>query len=114
MIHLAFLSMFWHPLGQCAGTHAEVARCRSYNWWSGIASDISEVTLPVGVAAFYLRHTCGASWRCLRWAHHKVDGTTASVCHVHHTGAHHRRLQLHHRRKHAERLGHGESPGMGP
>jgi hypothetical protein len=81
-----------------------------YQSWSGILSDVSEVTLPVGVAAFYLQHTCGASWRCLRWAHHKVDGTTTSVCHVHHTGAHHRRLQLRHRRKHADRLGHGESP----
>jgi hypothetical protein len=81
-----------------------------YQSWSGILSDVSEVTLPVGLAGFYLHHTCGASWRCLRLAHHKVDGTTASVCHRHHTSGHHRKLQLRHKRKHAHRLGHGESP----
>jgi hypothetical protein len=81
-----------------------------YQLYSGAGSDISELTLPIGFAAFYLQHTCKASPRCLRWAHHKVDGTTASVCHRHHTTGNHRRLQLRHRRKHAGRLGHGESP----
>jgi hypothetical protein len=82
---------------------------RGYQAWSGAISDISEVTLPIGVAAFYLQHTCKASHWCPRWAHHKVDGTTASVCHVHHTQGHHRKLQLRHRRKYGHRLGHGES-----
>jgi hypothetical protein len=104
-----FPGWFWHPLGECSGTHAEYLRCRSYNWWSGAASDISEITLPIGVAAFYLQHTCKASRWCPRWAHHKVDGTTASVCHVHHTRGHHHKLQLRHRRKYGHRLGHGES-----
>jgi hypothetical protein len=29
-----------HPLGVCAGTHAQVIACRGYNLWSGIASDV--------------------------------------------------------------------------
>jgi hypothetical protein len=108
--HLAFLSMFWHPLGQCSGTVREVARCRSYNWWSGIASDVSEVTLLAGALAVYKQHNCKGCWWCPLWAHHKVDGTTASVCHWHHTLAHHHKLQLRHKRRHAGRLAHGESP----
>ena len=81
-----------------------------YQSWSGIISDVSEVTLPIGVVAFYIQHTCKGHWWCWRWAHHKVDGTTASVCHTHHTTEHHERLQKRHKRKHPDRLAHGESP----
>lgn len=91
----------WHPL---IGP--------GYQFWSGIASDVSEVTLVGGVGAFYLQHTCKASRWCPRWAHHKVGGTTASVCHVHHTAGHHEKLQLRHKLKYGHRLGHGESPEL--
>jgi hypothetical protein len=110
VIHLAFLSMFWHPLGQCSGTAHEVARCRSYNWWSGIASDIAEVTLLSAVFAVYKQHTCRAHWWCPCWAKHPVAGTTASVCAIHHTVEGHKRLQRRHRHKYGHRLAHGESP----
>lgn len=100
----------WHPLGQCAGTHAELIRCRSYNFWSGSASDISEITL-IGIAVgVYKQHTCRAHWWCPCWATHKVKGTTASVCHFHHSTEHHEKLQARHQRRHPDRLGHGDSP----
>lgn len=62
------------------------------------------------VAAVYRQHNCRAHWWCPLWGHHKVKGTTAVVCHVHHTHEHHRKLQARHKRKYAHRLGHGESP----
>lgn len=61
------------------------------------------------IAAVYKQHNCKAHWWCPLWAHHKVNGTTASVCHIHHTAEHHRLLQIHHRRNHPNRLSHGES-----
>jgi hypothetical protein len=89
----------WHPL---LGP--------GYQFWSGVASDISEITLLAGAFAIYKQHNCKGRWWCPMWAHHKVDGTTASVCHVHHTAEHHERLQRRHNRKHPDRLAHGESP----
>jgi hypothetical protein len=83
---------------------------RGYQAWSGAISDISEVTLPIGVAAFYLQHTCKASHWCPFVAKHPVNGTTASVCPMHHTAQIHKRLQRRHERKHGHRLSHGDSP----
>lgn len=31
---------WWHPLGQCAGTRAEIDRCHSYNWHSGLEGNL--------------------------------------------------------------------------
>jgi hypothetical protein len=44
---------FWHPLGQCAGTHAELIRCQSYNWHSGLEGNLLAVLalLPLVFAA---------------------------------------------------------------
>jgi hypothetical protein len=111
MIHvLAFWSIWLHPLGQCSGTAHEVSRCKSYNWVSGAGADISELTMLGLVLTVYKQHTCRAHWWCPCWAHHKVEGTTASVCHWHHTASAHRKLQQRHKRKYAHRLGHDESP----
>lgn len=75
-------SWLWHPLGQCAGAHAEYVRCRSYNFWSGIASDLGEITLLTGVAAYLYKHNCHRH-RCprLSW---QEDAEGHPVCKVHH------------------------------
>jgi hypothetical protein len=110
VIHiLAFWSIWLHPLGQCPGDAAEVARCKSYNNYSGGFADVGNLTLLGIVLTVYKQHTCRAHWWCPCWAKHKVDGTTASVCHWHHTESAHRKLQQRHRRKHGGRLAHGES-----
>jgi hypothetical protein len=110
MIHLlAFWSIWLHPLGQCSGTAHEVARCKSYNNYSGAFADVGQITLLSFVVAVYKQHTCRAHWWCPCWAKHKVDGTTASVCHWHHTAENHQKLQRRHTRKYAHRLGHEES-----
>jgi len=89
---LAFLSMFWHPLGQCAGTAHEVARCRSYNFWSGIGSDLGELTLITGVAVAFWRTRkhlechVEAPRPCHRIGH-PVAGTGHRACRRHHPHA---------------------------
>lgn len=54
---------FWHPIGTqaCKATYhtaAQVRDCLGYNYHSGIGSDLSEVTLLVGIAVFWLKHNC--------------------------------------------------------
>jgi hypothetical protein len=118
MIHLlAFWSIWIHPLGQCSAASTdhmiaahEIARCKSYNWVSGAGADLSELGIFGVVLAAYKQHTCRAHWWCPCVAKHKVDGTTASVCHFHHTDALHRKLQARHKHKYSRRLAHGESP----
>jgi hypothetical protein len=83
---------FWHPLGQCAGTHAEVIRCKSYNWWSGIASDLGEVTLigglVIGSRKFKKQHECHVESpvNCKRFGR-PVPGTGHIACRKHHPHA---------------------------
>jgi hypothetical protein len=67
----------------------------------------------LGIFAVYKQHNCKARWWCPLWSHHKVAGTTASVCHAHHTVKLHQRLQRRHERKHPYRLAHGDSPRYG-
>lgn len=103
-LHLAFLLELnhWdlnHPL-----------KGNGYQSWSGILSDVAEITLLGGVISVYKQHACRAHWWCPCIAKHKVDGTAASVCHFHHSAKHHRKLQLRHKRKHPDLLTHGESP----
>ena len=71
----------WHPLGQCAGTHAEIIRCRSYNFWSGSFSDVGEITLVAGAIGLYYKANCHEH-RCLRLSWHK-DADSHPVCKVH-------------------------------
>ncbi len=94
IIHVATIgpAWLWHPLGQCAGNTHEVLRCKSYNLWSGIISDVSEITL-LGVFL-------GAAWRvrkhfechvelpknCHRIGH-PVLGTGHRACRRHHPHA---------------------------
>ena len=114
MIDILAISSIWlHPLGQCAGDTAEIARCKSYNWYSGLGADFGEITLVGSLGALiaiYRQHNCKATWWCPFWMHHKVDGTSASVCHLHHTEDMHRKMQARHRVRHPNRLAHGESP----
>jgi hypothetical protein len=60
-----------HPLGSCTGSAALVSRCKGYNFWSGIGSDLGEVTLLTAVVAAYWHHTCHVTrcWRLGRFAH---------------------------------------------
>jgi hypothetical protein len=60
-----------HPLGSCTGSAALVVRCKGYNFWSGIGSDLGEITLLTAVLATYWHHTCnvGRCWRLGRFAH---------------------------------------------
>jgi hypothetical protein len=82
----------WHPLGQCAGTHAEMIRCKSYNFWSGTASDAGEITLVTGLLAaaigWYVRRECHVESpkNCRRIGHH-VPGTAHFACREHHPHA---------------------------
>jgi hypothetical protein len=76
----------YHPLGQCAGDHAEVIRCKSYNLWSGSVSDISEITLifavSSGVVMMWRKHNCHEH-RCWRLSWHP-DEDGHPVCKKHH------------------------------
>jgi hypothetical protein len=82
----------WHPLGQCAGTHAEVVRCRSYNAHSGIFGQIA--ILGSVVAGFlatyrlYRKHTECHVEGCSKRGH-PVHGTPYRACHEHHPASVH-------------------------
>lgn len=56
---------------------------RAYAFWSGIGSDIGELTIIGGLVAIYRKHNCHARgcWRVGRLA---VAGTPYVVCHRHH------------------------------
>ena len=75
----------WHPLGQCAGTHAEVIRCKSYNFWSGVSGSFI-TSLPgwcVALALFLRHHNCHehGCWRAAK------NGRTHCKKHNHLEGA---------------------------
>jgi hypothetical protein len=65
-----------HPLGYCTGTPHVVELCKGYNFWSGIGSDISEITLVFMVIgallAFWHHHNCHAVG-CRRIGHMHPD-----------------------------------------
>jgi hypothetical protein len=102
----------YHPLGVCVGSHATVIKCKSYNFHSGIEGNIGELALIGSIFAVYKQHNCKAHWWCPMWGHNKVKGTTAVVCHIHHTYNLHQKLQKLHRHKYSNRLAHGESPEL--
>lgn len=59
----------------------------AYAWWSGAGSDVGELTMLAGLAAF-LRHRNCHVHRCWRLGRHPVGGTGHVVCRRHHpTGA---------------------------
>lgn len=78
--------MIWyvvsHPLGYCAGTHTQVMQCKGYNLWSGIVSDIGEVTL-VGMAIGLIKHRNCHVKGCKSVMTHPVPGTPFKACKSH-------------------------------
>jgi hypothetical protein len=73
--------MIWHWLLHVLGVDNVAGSW--YGWWSGAGSDIGEITLIAGVAAF-LRHKNCHVHGCLRIGRHPVAGTTHTVCRRHH------------------------------
>jgi hypothetical protein len=88
----------WHPLGQCtpASSNAhiaahEIVRCKSYNLWSGIVSDIGEITLVTAaltlIFTMFRAHNCSVSSPRFCWRFgHPVVGTSFKACTKHHPG----------------------------
>lgn len=85
MIHLASLAFLLHPIGVCAGTPHQQTLCTGYNFWSGIGSDLGEITL-IGLAlAFWHQHNCHVN-RCWRLSWHPHPSNGHPVCKHHHPG----------------------------
>lgn len=59
---------------------------QGYQFWSGIGSDFSEITIIGGALLLYKRHNCSVP-RCPRLSHHKyeVKETKQYTCRPHHT-----------------------------
>jgi hypothetical protein len=79
----------WHPLGQCAGHAAEVERCKSYNFHSGIAANIGELALVAsvlgGAATLFRSNNCSVTSPRFCWRFgHPVAGTSFKACRKHH------------------------------
>ena len=84
---------FWHPLGQCTAASSnhvvamhEIIRCKSYNLWSGIVSDISEIAIVGGLITIVLglwHHVNCHEHGCLRLSWHK-DADGHPICKKHH------------------------------
>lgn len=70
LVCLALPAWFWHPLGNCAGLpYKQTVACKSYNLWSGIESDASQLAQAAAlitlVLGFWHRHNChekGCLW----------------------------------------------------
>lgn len=84
-------SWLWHPLGYCTGSAVAVRDCKGYNIWSGIASDVSEITLPVSLIAgilfvrrFAHEHFECHEETCHKMGVHRIEGTPHRVCWAHH------------------------------
>lgn len=78
MIHAASATSLtwywlWHPLIPGPGL----------NFWSGIASDLGEITLIGGMVAVYRKHNCGAP-RCWRIGKHPTADGLHHLCAKHH------------------------------
>jgi hypothetical protein len=92
LVRIAVLGPVWlyHPLGNCTGTHAERTRCLSYNFWSGIGSDLAYLTTIAG--AVFVGWRSYMHWRKLHECHEegcKLIGTFqlpsgARACLIHH------------------------------
>lgn len=57
----------------------------NYGFWSGIGSDIGEVTIIGGAVMLYRHHNCHVEG-CLRLGKYPVEGTPYVVCKRHHPG----------------------------
>lgn len=92
----------WHWLIHVAGVDYGLpyGHWGWYNAWSGIGSDLGELTLAGGLAAVYRKHQCHRR-RCWRFGHHDFTDEKTSVtyrlcrkCHPAHPGS--RALTRHH------------------
>jgi len=86
----------WHPLGVCPrGPTYE--QCLGYNAWSGILSDLSEITLLIAVVSLFVgfyRHTNCNAPRCLRIGRHQTADGLHHLCRKHHPDLPDRRPSL--------------------
>jgi hypothetical protein len=64
-----------------------------YQLWSGIASDVGEVTLVGGTLALLKHANCDAP-RCLRYGPHRTADGHHRLCRKHHPDMPNRRLSL--------------------
>jgi hypothetical protein len=72
----------WHPLEGVG-----------YQFWSGVASDVGEVTLLGACLAIYRKHNCGAP-RCWRIGKHPTADGLHHLCRKHHPDLPDRKLTL--------------------
>lgn len=72
-----------------------------YQFWSGIASDVGEVTLIIGLAAFLRHHNCGVR-RCWRLSLRKPTAAGDFVCRHHAPPGHHGKTHAQILRDHRE------------
>lgn len=85
----AFIDYAVHPLGLCPVNFHERLACRGYNLWSGIGSDIGEITLITAILVtawrvykLWKKHTECHIATCKNHGH-VVHGTPYRACHEH-------------------------------
>ena len=68
---------FWHPIAPCSVPAAQFAKCKGYNFWSGIGADVGEITLIVslisGIIWFRTHYQCHEE-TCSKIGMHHVPG----------------------------------------
>jgi hypothetical protein len=92
LLRIAVLGPVWlyHPLGNCTGNRVEQTRCLSYNFWSGIGSDLAYIATVGGAVLVGWRSY--RHWRNLHVCNEegcKLIGTFllpsgARACFIHH------------------------------
>lgn len=94
-VHVAAILPSWllHPLGYCVGSPKMVVACKGYNFWSGIISDLGEVTLIGGSLAMLKHLNCDAP-RCLRYGPHRTADGHHKLCRKHHPDLPNHKLSL--------------------
>lgn len=87
---LAHLPAWWwpgHALGVCTGTREQIVQCKGYNLFSGQLSDVSELSVLVGMVTFaagaWFKHNCHVPG-CWRIAWHPHPQHAHPVCRRHH------------------------------
>lgn len=75
--------LHWLMVHLSQETGTSNAASRAYDFWSGFGSDIGEITLVAGVAAYWRKHNCHQH-RCWRLSRHPVGDGTFVVCRRHH------------------------------
>ena len=77
--------MWWHAVQHWLAVHTgssnEPGSPPNYNFWSGVGSDIGELTIVAGLLAIYRKHVCHEDG-CWRISRHVVNGSP--WCNKHH------------------------------